>query len=661
LLAQQVSKIPDSERAPASMKYVPLKEYMQTQDAAATNYRPPMAAPASVISGTRDTVGIMINAYTSQSTLTNQVGYNPENDEVVIIYRAGPADVYDNPGNGSLVLRSTSDKGDTWSPVSDIFNEDLPGNIQGEELSARHPSIYAQHVNGGTHIASMWSNIYATFLTPTGVLGEIAHKAGPYGGPYTGNTLDKSAMLQYFPTRMVSDRNGNLYSLFQSINPDLDELTGDLYLLKSTDNGTTWTVSSSPVLSEASLPDDHQIFYSATTMDVSPDGSMLVVGFLGILVEDGSFTFTDNKLGYLYSNDGGNTWSDPIMKPLYEWTFENTPSGEGVNTLDGWMLPSMSVVVDGNNKPHFLMSVNGQDGWYPLDSMLIGEVTVDLDDENASPEFYALRPNILPDFRRKINPRGATSGAQPTFSIWAEHEWSKTEDGMDLVAKWIDADSLFVVAPAGHTAAFTRDSTHDIFTLHKKIANEGNEDRGWATTIINVDGQDYKVFDVKNATNSKNIDEKFTKMNPKFNLVGNDYWLYFIFTIMAEGEFVTGEIYPDTDDLGEATLAFVPYQMSAVGIGDVPEGLPGGFVLEQNYPNPFNPTTNITYSVPSEGAVTIRVFNMLGKEVGIAFQGNVEAGPHTVTFNASNLPSGQYLYRLEHGGYSYTKMMTLMK
>lgn len=652
MLAQQLSKIPDSELAPSSMRYVPLKEYLKSQDAVTyQNYvRPPLAPPSAGDDGEAVLVGTMINAYTSQSTITNQLGYDWKNNVITALYRGGPSESYPNEGNGSLVLNTSSDGGATWTGNSPIFNDDLRGNIQGQELSARHPSIYSMDIEGTTSIATVWSNIYATFLNPDGVLGELAHKAGPLGGPYSGDVFDKSTVLQYFPNRIVADKNGILYSVFQTINLDQDLLTGEYFLMKSVDNGKSWTVDyNNPIVSESQLEDDYQIFYSATTIDVSPDGSVIYLGFLGIFVEDESFTFTDNRLGYVRSTDGGTTWSDPVMYPLYTWDMGQTP----VNTLDGWMIPSIGLVVDGLNQPHFLVSVNGQDTFYPLDSTLIGEVTVNPEDPSEPPEFFALAMNILPDYRRMINPRNATSGAQPTFSIWAEHDWAKDPDGMKLIAKWIDADSLFVTTPDTHPDPIVRDSTHDIFFIEKDVNQQNNENRGWNVDVAN------NTFLITNATNSVGVDEKFTKMNPIFN--PDLKKMYFLYTIMATGEFVSGQIFPDTDDLGPAELFFLPYTLVPTGIADGPEGLPEGFELEQNYPNPFNPTTNIRFSIPEAGIAKVRVFNMLGKEVALAYEGYTEAGQHNITFNAANLPSGQYLYRLESNGYSVSSIMTLMK
>ena len=88
---------------------------------------------------------------------------------------------------------------------------------------------------------------------------------------------------------------------------------------------------------------------------------------------------------------------------------------------------------------------------------------------------------------------------------------------------------------------------------------------------------------------------------------------------------------------------------------------PVTFNLKQNYPNPFNPTTNINYSVPEAGNVRLSVYNTVGEEIAVLVNGYSEAGRFNVTFDASNLPSGVYLYKLQSANIVQTKKMMLLK
>ncbi|MBI5472519.1 MAG: T9SS type A sorting domain-containing protein [Ignavibacteriae bacterium] len=114
----------------------------------------------------------------------------------------------------------------------------------------------------------------------------------------------------------------------------------------------------------------------------------------------------------------------------------------------------------------------------------------------------------------------------------------------------------------------------------------------------------------------------------------------------------------------------------SVGVDEDPTGgtLPSRIALHQNYPNPFNPTTTIRFTVPAtvgtgragialagRHALSLRVFDLLGREVSTLVSEVKEPGTYTVQWDATNFASGVYLYRLEAGGFSQTKKMLLMR
>jgi hypothetical protein len=94
---------------------------------------------------------------------------------------------------------------------------------------------------------------------------------------------------------------------------------------------------------------------------------------------------------------------------------------------------------------------------------------------------------------------------------------------------------------------------------------------------------------------------------------------------------------------------------------EVNVNVPAAFSLDQNYPNPFNPTTMIQYSIPADQQVRLNIYNLLGEKVMTLIDGFRKAGQHEVNFNASNLASGVYFYKLEAGTQSSIKKMILMK
>jgi L-ascorbate metabolism protein UlaG (beta-lactamase superfamily) len=89
--------------------------------------------------------------------------------------------------------------------------------------------------------------------------------------------------------------------------------------------------------------------------------------------------------------------------------------------------------------------------------------------------------------------------------------------------------------------------------------------------------------------------------------------------------------------------------------------LPNSFGLLQNYPNPFNPTTNIGFRISDFGFVTLKVYDILGKEIATLINEEKPAGSYSVSFNGSNLPSGVYIYRIQAGGFTQSRKLVLLK
>ncbi len=98
-----------------------------------------------------------------------------------------------------------------------------------------------------------------------------------------------------------------------------------------------------------------------------------------------------------------------------------------------------------------------------------------------------------------------------------------------------------------------------------------------------------------------------------------------------------------------------------VSVPNTNNQLPQKYSLEQNYPNPFNPTTNITFALPKAGNITLKVYDILGREVMTIVNSYVNAGTHIVPFDASSLSSGVYIYKINAGEFTDSKKMVLIK
>jgi len=115
---------------------------------------------------------------------------------------------------------------------------------------------------------------------------------------------------------------------------------------------------------------------------------------------------------------------------------------------------------------------------------------------------------------------------------------------------------------------------------------------------------------------------------------------------------------------GNFQIWSVPITIQSVGVDDdAYELIPLGFELKQNYPNPFNPNTVIEFSLPQSSDISLKVFDLTGKEVALLINEFTEAGNYKINFDAAklNISSGVYFYHLATNGYSETKPMILLK
>jgi len=123
---------------------------------------------------------------------------------------------------------------------------------------------------------------------------------------------------------------------------------------------------------------------------------------------------------------------------------------------------------------------------------------------------------------------------------------------------------------------------------------------------------------------------------------------------------LTTGVGPFDNVLTDNPIVYTTYDIIVTSVDDN-SNIVKSFELEQNYPNPFNPSTNIRFTIPEKEHVTLKVFDVLGREITTLVNEVKEAGTYNIKFNAQNLPSGVYLYTLAAGKYTATKKMMLVK
>ena len=109
-----------------------------------------------------------------------------------------------------------------------------------------------------------------------------------------------------------------------------------------------------------------------------------------------------------------------------------------------------------------------------------------------------------------------------------------------------------------------------------------------------------------------------------------------------------------------AAFGFIGEGTGTLGVGEK-AAVPSGFVLQQNYPNPFNPATTISFVLPQQSFVTLRIMNALGKDVATLISGQVVGGTHSVEWNAGSVSSGVYFYSLQSNAGVQTRKLILLR
>jgi hypothetical protein len=158
----------------------------------------------------------------------------------------------------------------------------------------------------------------------------------------------------------------------------------------------------------------------------------------------------------------------------------------------------------------------------------------------------------------------------------------------------------------------------------------------------------------------------------KIDAAGNSLWSEdkLVSNLIAIANFIPTENHGAIIIGGSQPLTIYAQQISKYGnLGEVITSVkedennikPNDFYLAQNYPNPFNPTTRIDFVIKENGLTSLKVYDLLGREVATLVNENLQAGTYYAEFNGSNLPSGIYFYQLQAGNFVQTRKMILLK
>lgn len=121
------------------------------------------------------------------------------------------------------------------------------------------------------------------------------------------------------------------------------------------------------------------------------------------------------------------------------------------------------------------------------------------------------------------------------------------------------------------------------------------------------------------------------------------------------------QFYPNNNNYESLFIARYDASQLPTGIENYDDVIPGDFQLKQNYPNPFNPSTTIEFSISSSEYVSLVVYNLIGEKVADLVNEYLPAGAYRTKWNAENLPTGIYIYKIAAGNFSESRKMLLLK
>jgi hypothetical protein len=323
----------------------------------------------------------------------------------------------------------------------------------------------------------------------------------------------------------------------------------------------------------------------------------------------------------------------------------------------------LDVVLDKDNNPHFLTVLSAD--LYPfwptneaptdstislvhVDSTFCAEIAM------VGPDDYRVYP-IGPVRRVRTDRLSFTAGSADDRAVVFRNEpkWARNWDGSKIYAKWISPIMTWYPPVDGVLPA---DTISQIYVNGRHVDSRSLEAWTYKWNFTDPTANTAEMEDAMRVTDLEDVMAKYTKIA---NIAGNDGELHIIFTEWGIGETLDDDPVFTDQVVWYVNDVVVPVSNTA-GVEQV-DATPGDFTLSQNYPNPFNPSTEITFTLPQASQVSLRVFNLLGQEVASLVNEFRNAGTHRVTFDASNLATGMYIYRLESGANSLAKKMMLSK
>ncbi|MBK8984269.1 MAG: T9SS type A sorting domain-containing protein [Ignavibacteria bacterium] len=533
---------------------------------------------------------------------------------------------------------------------------------------------------------ALWA--LAPCVNPDGVAADLAARANFY------NVSAGSAALRSpeFDFTGISNPVLNFYAAYKTFATETDRLE----VLISTDGGLTFSPASTPYnKTHATVPSLATLLPSTTsytptdeiqwrheTVDLSNVGNMsnVVIGFVGttafgnncwidnVIVSQPNSLCTDVVSGPGSYNCNLKVGLDFITTPL--------PPFNSGNVSDNQSSPVKNIVTSGDNSFGILPNS--------------GDIKVNSGNQldNSTPGTASITEydNVTAGANIAANP-SATSPDGSIFTpgeVYNDYWFTVTYDGNDQLGYatyninidlttlfFSNPDQLYIMKRTDQTGAWNCLSTTRSGTIltasgltdFSDFGIGGNEVQPveLASFVSSVIANSVTLnWATTSETNNAGFDIERSSVSGSWTKIAN---------VSGNGTSTTPHSYSFTDrNVASGNYNYRLKQIDFNGnfeyfnlSNEVVIGIPAEFKLSQNYPNPFNPSTTISYEIPVDGAVSLKIFDMSGKEVMNLVDGVKNAGYYSINFNASNLSSGIYFYKLSANDFTSVKKMMLVK
>jgi Secretion system C-terminal sorting domain len=569
---------------------------------------------------------------------------------------------------GQSFARSTN-FGASFTTTFTASNSPLPG-----AMVAVGPNTVGGDVPGGcvyfvTNSGSAFASIYGLYLSTDGG-STFTLKSTNFFSNYVGTNVSGRNSVQNMRTRpypfITADNSygpyrGRLYLFYASNNPPGDTHKPDVYCRYSTDQGATW--SGAVTVNDDQNSQNNNQWHPSIWCDK-------VTGRLFVKWMDTRDTPTsDSALIYAsYSDDGGQTFapnqrvSNMKMKincttcggggtPSYQgdydavtsygsisqivWTdFRNGNFGSYSAYFPDYALlvtPASATIYNDADTTYYDVNVPATT-LYDQDAIFSATVTPTPSQGTIDLSFDP--SNIISTFPGSIQLRVVTSG-QVTVGTYTVHVLGTGPNGIPVHKRDVELDvQPFVpVELTSFTAQVVNNNVNLLWQTATETNNKGFEIERASITNANLSQWNQITFVPGNGTTTEPNNYSYSDKN--IHIAGN--YAYRLKQIDFDGSY--------------------KYSNSV----EVEVSKPLSFALEQNYPNPFNPTTTISYSIPKDEFVELKVYDALGNEVSTLANGKRNAGSYKVTFDAGSLASGVYYYKIRTSDFVQVKKMLLLK